>query len=134
MLESNQKIKQTSGVEWLLRNDPFMRRSGTAIRNVGALARRLASFQDRACAATSFDDEDLVALSETVAAAESAEIEVWRKIRMSDELENFLDLVREEGTAGVAKRMGCSQRSVQQKLKKLAEEGVEADLFYGEAA
>lgn len=133
MLECNQKITQTSGLEWLLKNDPSMRRSGAAIRNVGALARRLVQFQDRACGATSFDDEEL-ALAETIAANEHKEIEAWRKLKMSEELENFLDLVREEGTAGVAKRMGCTQRAVQMKIKKLSEEGVGSDLFFGEAA
>jgi len=136
MLKCNQKITPQSGLEWLLENDPEMRNSGIPIRNLGGLAFRIFEFEDRSCGSVRLDmevGEDGGGLDIFAAHQQEEEIESWRFAEFAQEFEALLDLVREEGTAGLAVRLRCSQRSVQQKLKKMFELGVE-DLFTGEVA
>lgn len=119
-MTSTKKISEFSGQEWLLKNDPIYK-TGTAIRCAGALARRLVQFQDRRCGSARIDEEteEGLSLRDTLAAPNPEEIEKWRSAEVSPELEVVLDVLRQEGTAGLAKRLGCSQRRVQQKLASL---------------
>lgn len=126
------------GEKWLLQNDPAKGYVGRAIRNVGGLAWTLDMLANRSCGQISLDSarEDCggAPTHETLADKEDNEIEPWRLVELNNDLEKLLDVLAVEGIPGLAKRMGCTQRSVQMKLKKLVEEGVGADLFFGEAA
>jgi len=132
MLKWHQKVTENSGVEWLLENDPALNKSHTKITNLGGYARRVAEFQDRSCGSVRLEEED--ELMETLAAPASEEIEAWRTVQLGESMEELLDLLREEGVAGLARRMNCTSRSIQQKLKKLVDGGVDVDLLTGEVA
>lgn len=132
MLKCDKKITEYSGLAWLLENDPELNKSHTKIYNEVGYVRRVAEFQDRSCGSVRLEDEE--ELRETLAAPSSGEIEAWRRAELGEEMEALLDLLREEGVAGLARRMNCTARSVQQKLKKLVHYGVEADLLIGEVA
>ena len=139
MLKCFQKITPTSGLEWLLAHDPEMRSSAApAIINLRGLVLRIAEFEDRSCGSVRLEMEASVdggGLLDVLAAPQpEGEIERWRCVELQPEVELLLDLVREEGTAGLANKLHCSQRNVQQKLKKLFEEGMKVDLLSGEVA
>lgn len=126
------------GEKWLLENDPQRGYVGRAIRNVGGLAWSLDMLANRSCGQVSLDraheDFDGAPTHETLEAKEENEIEHWRLVVLNGDLEKLLEVLAVEGIHGLAKRMGCTPRSVQMKLKKLVEQGVGADLFFGEAA
>lgn len=116
------KVNDFSGEVWLLENDPALFTQRKKIANTTAYAARLAQFRDRSCGCASLDAEmaDGSALIDFVPAEEAEEIEGWRMAEFSDSFEDLLAVFREGGTAAVSKLLGCSQRSIQMKLKSLA--------------
>ncbi|MEW6057965.1 MAG: hypothetical protein AB1540_15260 [Bdellovibrionota bacterium] len=122
-MRHQKKINDFSGELWLLENDPSLSKRRKKISNTTAYASRLARFRDRSCGCASLDSEmeDGSALIDFVPAQEEDEIEGWRMAELSASFEGLLAVFREGGTSAVSKVLGCSQRSVQMKLKALTE-------------
>lgn len=127
----SKKMTSTHINQWLLENDPKL--AGRAIDPVG-LSIFLTRREEKSCGFVSLDDkfEDGQSPHETLAAYEFEEIEVWRTKELDEGFEKLLDALRNEGTAGVAARLGCTQRRVQQLLKSIFENAsnpMQAGLF-----
>lgn len=106
--------------KWLLENDPKL--AGRANDTVG-LSIFLTRREEKSCGFVSLDDkfEDGQNPHETLAVQDFVEIEVWRTKELDEGFEKLLNVLREEGTAGLAVKLGCTQRRVQQRLKSILE-------------
>lgn len=96
---------------------------GARITNLRAYCAAIAAREDRPSGFDSFDgnaEEDGIALSERIAAPEVDEIERWRRAELREEVEAFLDTLRVAGTAGIAARLGVTQRRAQQMIAAMA--------------
>lgn len=90
------------------------------LRLAGALARREIRQIYMPSGFVSFDDGgEGLALHETISAIDQEAPTAWRLVVMDDATEHLLDVLREEGTEGLASRLGVSRRRVQQKLVAL---------------
>lgn len=120
---SSKKMTSMQINQWLLENDPKL--AGRATDPVG-LSIFLTRREEKSCGFVSLDDkfEDGQSPHETLAAQGFEEIEVWRTKELGKEFELMLDILRNEGTIGLADLLGCSQRRVQQKLKQIYERQV----------
>lgn len=109
--------------------------SGAHITNLRAYCSAVAVREDRPSGFDSFDaaEADGYALPERIAAPEGDEIERWRVVELGDDVEAFLDALRAAGTAGIAARLGVTQRRAQQMVAAmvvgLGAGAVQRDLF-----
>ena len=138
MLESAH-LRDFAGEAWLLEQEAKSRKSSSQIRSLTAIVIWRVKRQEKSCGFESLDLllNDAQDLHELMAAPVSGEIEGWRCKEFGSDFEGLLDLVREEGTVGLASLLGCTQRRVQQKLKELFESEsatFQGDLFFGGAA
>lgn len=132
MLSSN-LLKEFAGEAWLLEKE------GGKVQSLVGLAVFRGRRKDVSCGFESLDQifDDEPSRHEQLAPMFEEEIEGWRKNEFGADFECLLDLVREEGTEGLARRLRCSQRRVQQRLKEIFEKencAFQGDLFQGGAA
>jgi hypothetical protein len=132
------QYREYLGEAWILEN------THNNVRNVLGLAIHIVSKHNSSCGIESLDapvfqnGESAGSLMESVLIEiydfNLEKIEEWRTRQISADFELLLNILREEGTDGIASRLGCSQRSVQQKLVELykkLEQGMQSDMFMG---
>lgn len=123
MLNSNTKFTDVAIHEWLLKNDPIFK--NRKIRDYKAHAIFYARREEKSCGIFSIDDESqnekIQILNETLAARGFREPKFWETQVLDERYEQICDILRLEGTKGLAQKLGRTQRWVQLQLKKIEE-------------